>query len=193
MKSTEQKEDRLKRVDMHNFFMEKIDDAMKSKRFIEATWLIYSCFENRFFRTVEKIKSQCKYSGGKCKKASNDLALSTKINCIERLAKDNSCTCFSNNFPVQLLEDTKRWVKDRNTLMHNLLRLEYYESMDAKFEACAIRGQELLQQTYDCCTKFRKDYYTEGYVFTFPASAMEPCLCNPHKSNAGTRHTQIKL
>lgn len=55
MKSTEQKGERLKRVDMHNFFMEKIDDAMKNKRFIEASWLIYSCFENRYFRTVEKI------------------------------------------------------------------------------------------------------------------------------------------
>lgn len=55
MKSTEQKGERLKRVDMHNFFMEKIDDAMKNKRFIEASWLIYSCFEKRYFRTVEKI------------------------------------------------------------------------------------------------------------------------------------------
>lgn len=46
--------------------MEKIDDAMKKKRFIEASWLIYSCFEDRYFRTVEKIKGQRKYSGGKC-------------------------------------------------------------------------------------------------------------------------------
>lgn len=68
MKSTEKYEDREKRVDMHNFFISKIDDAMKNKRYIEASWLIYSCFENRYFRTVEKIKEQCKYSGGKCKK-----------------------------------------------------------------------------------------------------------------------------
>lgn len=181
MKSTEQKGERLKRVDMHNFFMEKIDDAMKNKRFIEASWLIYSCFENRYFRTVEKIKDQCKYSGGKCKKASNDLALRTKINCIKRLAEDSSCTCFSDNFPIQLLEDTKRWVKDRNTLMHNLLRLEYYENMDVEFEASAIKGRALLQQTYDCCTKFRKAFYTEGYAFIFPTAAMEPCPCKPSK------------
>lgn len=183
MKSTEKKEDRIKRVDMHSFFMAKIDAAMKNGRFIEATWLIYSCFENRYFRTVEKIKGQCKYSNGRCKKASNELALKTKINCIERLANDSSCTCFANNFPLQLLADTKRWVKDRNTLMHNLLRLEYYETMDAEFEASAIKGKALLQQTYDCCTKFREDFYTEGYVFVFPVAAMEPCPCKPQKQS----------
>ena len=182
MQSTEQKGERLKRVDMHNFFMEKIDDAMKSKRFIEATWLIYSCFENRYFRTIEKIKSQCKYSGRKCKKASNELALSTKISCIKRLSEDSSCTCFSNNFPAQLLDDTKLWVKERNRLIHNLLQLEYYENMDAEFEECAIKGQALLQRTYDCCTRFRKDFYTEGYVFAFPASAMEGCSCKPRNT-----------
>lgn len=183
MKSTEQKEERLKRVDMHNYFMGKIDEAMNNKRFIEATWLIYSCFENRYFRTIEKIKNQCKYSGGKCKKSSNELALRTKINCIKRLAGDDSCTCFSDNFPIRLLEDTKHWVDDRNTLMHNLLQLEYYENMDAEFEAIAIRGKLLMQQTYDCCTKFRQDFFAEGYTFIFPIAAMESCPCKPHKQS----------
>lgn len=53
MKSTEKFEGREKRVDMHNFFIGKIEDAMKGKRYIEASWLIYSCFENRYFRTVD--------------------------------------------------------------------------------------------------------------------------------------------
>ena len=137
---------------MHNFFITKINDAMKEGRFIEASWLIYSCLENRYFRTVEKIKSQCKYSNGKCKKASNDLALKTKINCVERLSGDPHCTCFYDNFPTELLEKTKRWVKNRNTLM---------------------------QQTYTCCTKFRKDFYAESYIFEFPTAAMEGCPCKP--------------
>ncbi len=72
VKSTEKKEERLKRVDMHDFFLKKIHDAIDNERYIEASWLIYSCFENRYFRTVEKIKAQCKYSKGKCKKTSNE-------------------------------------------------------------------------------------------------------------------------
>lgn len=182
MKSTEKYDERKKRVDMHNFFISKIDDAMKDKRYIEASWLIYSCFENRYFRTVEKIKGQCKYSGGKCKKASNDLALKTKINCIQRLANDNTCFCFSNNFQNKLFEDTKKWVNKRNRLMHNLLQLEYYENIDSEFECIATDGRMLLEKTYSCCTKFRADYYAEGYSFEFPVSAMEDCRCKPRSA-----------
>ena len=187
MKSTEQKEERLKRVDMHKFFIDKIEDAIKNARYIEASWLIYSCFENRYFRTVAKIKDQCKYSGGKCKKASNELALCTKINCIERIVKDSTCTCFANNFSIELLESTKKWVKDRNKLMHDLLQLEYYEDMDKLFEEIAVRGKELLLKTYGCCTAFRKDFYEEGYVFTFPVGAMESCSCKPRNGNDKTQ------
>lgn len=32
--------------------------------------------------------------------------------------------------------------------MHGLLRLEYYEDIDAEFEVIAIKGRDLLQQTY---------------------------------------------
>ena len=187
MKSTEQKEERLKRVDMHKFFIEKIDDAMKNKRYIEASWLIYSCFENRYFRTIAKIKDQCKYSGGKCKKASNELALRTKINCIGRIANNTSCICFANNFPVELLESTKKWVKKRNKLMHDLLQLEYYEDMDKLFEESAVTGRELLLKTYDCCTAFRKDFYADGYVFVFPLEAMEGCSCKPRNAGNNTQ------
>lgn len=182
MKSTEKLEVRKKRVDMHDFFIAKIDDAMENKRFIEASWLIYACFENRYFRTVEKIKSQCKYSEGKCKKSSNELALRTKISCVQRLASDATCTCFANNFPIKLLEKTKKWIKARNKLMHNLLQLEYYENTDAEFERIATTGKALLEQTYECCTKFRKDFYATEYTFTFPESAMDGCSCKPRKS-----------
>lgn len=181
MKSTEKYDDRVKRVDMHNFFIKKIDDAMENERYIEASWLIYSCFENRYFRTVEKIKEQCKYSGKKCKNASNELALRTKINCIQRIANDSTCTCFSKNFPDELLKQTKKWVKDRNQLMHNLLQLDYYENMDSEFEKSATIGKKLLERTYACCTNFRKDFYTEGYTFEFPVSAMDGCSCKPRK------------
>ena len=181
MESTENLQDRINRVDMHNFFLEKIGDAMQHDRYIEATWLIYSCFENRYFRTIEKIKKFCKHSGGRCKKATNELALSTKISCIQRLSADASCTCFSNNFPVDLLDETKAWVKNRNTLMHNLLQLDYYETMDNEFKESAETGRDLLLQTYECCTNFRRDFYSENYVFVFPESAMEGCCCKPQK------------
>lgn len=167
---------------MHSFFIVKINDAIKNKRYIEASWLIYSCFENRYFRTAEKIKSQCKYSGRKCKKSLNELALRTKITCIQRFVNDATRTCFANNFPNELLDETKKWIKSRNNLMHNLLQLEYYKDMDSEFERIAKSGNELLNQTYACCTKFRKDFYADEYAFVFPESAMECCSCRPKKA-----------
>ena len=53
MKSIEKMEERLERVDMHDFFLQKIEKAMKEEKYIEASWLIYACIENRFFRTLQ--------------------------------------------------------------------------------------------------------------------------------------------
>ena len=72
MKSTEEKAIRECMVDMHQFFIDKIDTAIKNERFIEASWLIYSCLENRFFRILQKYKNQCKYCKGKCKSNKNE-------------------------------------------------------------------------------------------------------------------------
>ena len=88
IKSTESLKVREQMVDMHQFFIDKIDEAVESQRYIEASWLIYSCIENRFFRILQKYKKQCKYCKGKskCKKNRNELAISTKIACVERFA-----------------------------------------------------------------------------------------------------------
>lgn len=56
MKSTESIESRKKRVEMHDYFLNRIDESINNKHYIEATWLIYSCFENRYFRTLLKYR-----------------------------------------------------------------------------------------------------------------------------------------
>lgn len=88
MDSTEKLEDRLERVDMHNFFSEKIRLSIEREKYIEG--IIYSCLEERFFRILQKINCRCDYSGKKLQK----LALSTKIDCVKRLAQDKNCECF---------------------------------------------------------------------------------------------------
>lgn len=178
MDSTEKMIERLKRVDMHDFFLQKIDDAVKEERYIEASWLIYSCMENRFFRTLQKFKKQCKYCQGKCRKNKNELAISTKIACIKRLA-ENHVSCISEAFPLDLLNKIGKWIKSRNDMMHDLLSLETYQDMDERFKTSAFEGQELLGQLYQACTLFRGKFYEDGYVFVFPEAAMEGCSCKP--------------
>lgn len=182
MKSTEEKSQRLEMVDMHQFFQDKINKSIEENNNIEASWLIYSSMENRFFRTLQKYKSTCTYCTGtsKCKKNSNQLALNTKIDCIKRL-KEQNVTCIAESFDSKLLNNIKNWVKKRNKLMHDLLALETYNNIDAEFEKSANEGLVLLNELYDSCTKFRAKFYAEGYEFKFPIEAMKGCNCKPKK------------
>lgn len=67
MKSTEEMSIRLEYVKMHEFFLNRIDISTKEERYIEAAWLIYSCFENRYFRTIEKLKNNANTAEGNVK------------------------------------------------------------------------------------------------------------------------------
>lgn len=114
MKSTENIEQRMLRVDMHEYFLNRIAEAIERENYIEASWLIYSCFENRYFRTVQKYREYCKYcrSKSKCnKKQSNDLALATKIKCVKRLF-DSNVSCINNAFRYELFKETLDWIDD---------------------------------------------------------------------------------
>ena len=182
MESTEEKDIRERMVDMHQFFIDRIDVAVRSERFIEASWLIYACIENRFFRILQKYKSQCKYSKGKCRKNKNELAISTKVSCVKRLC-ENNVSCIADSFSLEQLEELRSWVKRRNDMMHLLLSLETYKSADEHFKALAIEGQTILTELYLSCTQFRKAFYSDGYVFQFPDKAMEGCPCNKNNKN----------
>ena len=180
MQSTEEKAVRLKHVDMHDFFLNRIDTSIEEERYIEASWLIYSCLENRFFRTLQKYKKQCKYCKGKskCKKNKNELAISTKIDCVKRLI-ENNVPCISESFTIDQLDSIKKWVKKRNNMMHDLLSLSTYQNMDENFKESAINGKQLLDDLYESCTSFRSKFYADGYEFIFPDEAMEGCACKP--------------
>lgn len=183
MESTETMESRLKRVDMHNYFLNRIDTSMNNGNYIEASWLIYSCFENRFFRTLEKYKDKCKYCRGKSKcnkNRKNELALTTKVKCVRRL-HDEKVPCIYDSFRYELYKEILDWIRERNVLMHDLLSLDYYEDTDKSFKECAERGKTLLDETYNSCTEFRKRFYAEDYIFEFPEKAMEGCPCKPKK------------
>ena len=177
MKSTEKKEVRMRMVDMHEFFINKINASINNENFIEASWLIYSCIENRFFRILQKYKNQCKYSNGKCKKNKNELAISTKLSCVERLV-ENNVSCISSSFSLKQLKEIRLWIKKRNDMMRDLLSLETYKNMDEDFKTLAIEGEEILRGLYNSCTNFRSKFYSEEYTFVFPEKAMEACPCN---------------
>lgn len=66
--------------------------------------------------------------------------------------------------------------------MHELLSLEYYQETDKRFKESAKKGLNLLNETYEACTNFRKLFYADNYVFEFPEKAMDDCSCKPQKN-----------
>lgn len=176
--STEDMKRRLEMRDMHDFFLNKIKGAMDSENYFEAAWLEYSCLENRYFRTLGKYKTACKYCKGKCKSKKNELALRTKVRCVQRLM-DAGISCVSESFSPDQISSTLSWIKKRNYLMHSLLALEtYQESFDHSFRELAGEGHDLVVQTYQSCTRFRAIFFSENYKFNFPEECMEKCACN---------------
>lgn len=183
MKQNESLELRYEMATMHDFFLNKINESIEGKLYFEASWLIYSCLENRFFRVLDKYKRECKYctKGGKCRKGSNQLALSTKVSCVERLYKEN-VSCISDSFSGDIFDEVRVWVKSRNRLMHNLLSLEHYEDhFDNDFKELALSGKTIVEDVYDACTKFRGAFFQPDYKFVFPEFCMEECSCKSHQ------------
>lgn len=185
MNSTEDMERRLEMRDMHDYFLSKIMGAMGDENYFEAAWLEYSCLENRYFRTIDKYKKSCKYCKGKCKSKKNELALRTKVRCVQRLM-DAGVRCISESFSQELISNTLSWIKKRNNLMHSLLALEtYQDSFDHSFQELASEGYDLVVQTYQSCTKFRAIFFSEDYIFNFPEECMEKCACNVKTNESG--------
>ncbi|HJA00482.1 MAG TPA: hypothetical protein H9801_03020 [Candidatus Collinsella stercoripullorum] len=187
MDSTEDIETRLEMRDMHEFFLDKIRGAINQSNYFEAAWLEYACLENRYYRVLGKYKKNCKYCKGKCKSNKNELALRTKIRCVQRLL-DADIECVSMSFSQEMITNTLSWVKKRNNLMHSLLAIEtYQDSFDHAFEELANEGGELVVQTYNACTRFRAIYYQDDYVFSFPEECMERCACNTQSKEGSAK------
>ena len=181
MKQNEPLEIRCELATMHDYFLNKIEKSIDGKLYFEAAWLIYSCLENRFFRVLDKYKRSCKYcvKSGKCRKGSNQLAIGTKIKCVERLY-DAGVSCIRSSFSTELFAEVRAWVKLRNKLMHNLLSLEHYdEHFDNDFKELALSGKKVVDDVYEACTIFRAAFFEPGYEFRFPESCMEQCPCKP--------------
>lgn len=183
MENKESFEIRSEMASMHGFFRKKIEESMNDGNYFEASWLIYSCLENRFFRVLDKYKTNCKYckKGSKCRKRSNQLAISTKVSCVERLL-DAGVPCIKGSFSSDLLKDVRAWNKKRNRLVHDLLGLDKYEErFENGFKELATEGEAIVVRVYESCTVFRSLFFEDGYEFVFPEECMDGCPCSRNR------------
>lgn len=154
MKPMDSEKDRNEMVEMHNKYIKHLENAIKEKQYIEASWLCYSIFEQRINRLIKKHLKNCP----KEKKVNGyPVAISTRINCIMELIKSKYGGY--EKFELNLFERIKEWCDKRNKLVHDLVNLERYKKYDLEFKNLALEGVPLVKELYEEMNVYRKWWY----------------------------------
>lgn len=155
---------RCQMAEMHDEFKKRLEDALAQEQYVEATWLCYAIFEQRTQRLIEKHIAKCP----KQKRSSDapPVSISTKILCIKKLSKIGYGAY--SGFDRKLLTEIIIWCKERNRLVHSLLRVDTYRSYDKDFKALACEGELLVNCLYEEATKVRNWCYSNNQFGKFP-------------------------
>ena len=165
---------RKEMVHMHNEYLSKLNIAMQTQNYIEASWICYSIFEQRTTRVIEKFIMKCPLKKRQNKKPET-ASISTRLKCIKDLSKSNYL--FLEEIDTKLLENILKWCNTRNSLVHDLVSLERYKKFDEEFKQLAIEGNELVFKYYKQIENFRIKYKNNAKEIT-----NMPCvLCQGNK------------
>lgn len=150
-------EEKLEMVDMHNKYLHDLDNSLKDEKYIEACSLCYSIFEQRVKRLM------IKYLNGCCKekkKKGPEAGISCRLSCISYLININY-----NNMGVmdsKVFNKISKWCKKRNSLTHDLVKLNRYKKYEKEYKELALDGKPLVDKIYIECEKYRKIWKKKG-------------------------------
>lgn len=145
-------------VEMHKKYQEHLKTSMQDESYITASWLCYAIFEQRTNRIIEKYLAQCPLKARK-KTSSSTCAISTRLKCIKTL-NEAGYECFSP-FQSDLTQQILDWCKCRNSLIHDLVRIDRYKNYDNKFQQLAEQGEILVNRYYQAADSFREWYQSD--------------------------------
>ncbi len=163
MKNKETIENRKQMAVMHDSMIDKLDKAMRSKEYVEASWLCYSIFEQRTTRIIMKHIHKCPRQDRS--KEKKNAGIRTRIDCILRLSKQEYGAYKYMNGNV--FRKVKQWCDERNKLVHSLLDLDSYQKYDKAFKNLAEEGYSLVPQVYHEATIIR-DWCLQNSFTKFP-------------------------
>ena len=170
MEPIESIEIRRQMAEMHDSVIEKIEEAYEGKQYIEVCWLCYACFESRVNRIFLKICPGCSKPNRKGKR---NIGITTKLECCVRLIKSDYPPLSKES--IDLINTVKGWCKERNSLIHGMVSLEYYNDADKKFANLAKRGKTLVTRIYSLGSDVREYYYQATEIPPFDESVVKAC------------------
>lgn len=171
MKKIDSLEIRTEMVEMHEEYLNRIKLSIEKKNYIEVSWLCYAIFEQRTNRVIEKVISQCTLKEGKPNRVT---AISTKLCCIKKLSEAKYAGI--NKINVDTIKDIEQWCRDRNSLIHDLVRIDRYRNFDEEFKDLADAGNQLVEKYYSEISEFRKWYQEDDNMLdVFPVDHCKEC------------------
>ena len=125
----------------------RIDRAISERFFLEATWIVYSLFEDRCNSALEK-------TGGRL---SNPRAsIEQKLKALEARSGSNPSMGKVTEFPA-IFNEVRVWKDARNPLMHEMVDMPRpWTDINNDAEALALDGRELLGRFTSAMMKLRK-------------------------------------
>ncbi|MCI8468836.1 MAG: hypothetical protein HFJ75_05020 [Eggerthellaceae bacterium] len=171
MEPLEPYEKRLEMAAMHDDVLQRINNAIERGSYVETCWYAYACFENRFDRIISKIAQGCP----KAPRAENarPTGITTKIECLIRLSK--------REYPLvkdvkpDTLRSVKRWCKERNKLVHQLVTLDQYDDVDSQFQKLAEESADLVDLVYQIGAIVRDNYYDADSIIPIDNDNAKKC------------------
>lgn len=161
---------RRQMAEMHDSVIKRINQCYNKKQYIEVCWLCYACFESRVNRVLLKICSGCNKPS---KKNKRNIGITTKLECYVRLIKSKYPPLSHEN--IDLIYTVKGWCKERNTLIHGMISLKYYNDADKNFKSLAKRGKNLVTKMYSLGKDVREYYYQTTEIPLFDEMVMKSC------------------
>jgi hypothetical protein len=156
MKPKDSYEVRTEMADMHSEFIDRLNSAVSEARYIEASWLCYAIFEQRIWRVIEKIIDKCPKDG---KTDTRPVSISVRIDCIKKLMKYKYAGI--EKVDTDALVRVKNWCSRRNKLVHALVDIKRYRTMDDEFRELALCGQDLVKELYEKVGTYRTFFNNE--------------------------------
>ena len=164
---------RQEMVIMHNEYLQRLEESMNEKNYIEASWLCYAIIEQRINRLIEKHIKHCPK---KINTKGYPVSINTRLKCIQNLIKLNYNGCGQLDYDLFL--KSAKWCKNRNNLTHDLVNLKKYKKYDEEFKQLAVEGFQLVKKLYKEISKYRNWWYkSEECLERFPYDCKNQVQC----------------
>lgn len=130
----------------------RVDDALQREFFLEASWIIYSLFEDRCDSMLKKSGGMPQVSAG------SFLSINKKLNILKSRHLSNPLLASVNGF-LLIIDEVKDWKDSRNPIMHSMVEIPTtWEDINNNAEILARDGRELLSRFSSVAMKVRKSY-----------------------------------